>query len=54
MNKTKMPVIVANSAEPMKMAARRRRSGFGGVMPKVMMKASAIDSRNFNMGRYLF
>jgi hypothetical protein len=25
----------------------RRRSGVGGVIPKVMMKASAMDSRNF-------
>lgn len=31
----------------MKMEAIRRRSGFGGVMPKVIMKASARESSNF-------
>jgi hypothetical protein len=35
------------------MEATRRRSGFGGVMPKVMMKVSAMDSRNFMACRYL-
>lgn len=47
MNSARTAATVRKRAEPMKMEATRRRSGFGGVMPKVMMKASAMDSRNF-------
>jgi hypothetical protein len=47
MKSVRMPATVTKRAEPIKMEAIRRRSGFGGVMPKVMMKASAMDSRNF-------
>lgn len=42
------------SAEPMNRAAMRLRSGVGGVMPKVMMKASAMDSSNFMESPILF
>ena len=45
--RVRTPAVVRKSAEPMKRAAMRLRSGVGGVMPKVMMKASAMDSRNF-------
>lgn len=50
----RMPAAVRKRPEPMKIAASRRRSGFGGVMPKVMMKASAMDSRNFTARRSSF
>lgn len=46
-NRVRMPTTVRKRAAPMKIEAARRRSGFGGVMPKVMMKASAMDSRSF-------
>lgn len=45
--RARTPAAVRKRQEPMKMDAMRRRSGFGGVMPKVMMKASAMDSSNF-------
>ena len=48
-----MPATVRNSAEPMNKAAMRRRSGVGGVIPKVMMKASAMDSRNFKGAAFI-
>ena len=50
MKRIRIPAAVRKSAEPMKSAATRRRSGVGGVIPKVMMKASARDSRNFMGG----
>jgi hypothetical protein len=54
MKSARTPAAVRKSAEPIKMEAARRRSGLGGVMPKVMMNASARDSRNFMGGRFLF
>lgn len=41
------PTTVSSIADPMNSDATRFRSGRGGVMPKVMMKASAMDSSSF-------
>jgi len=54
MNRVRTATMVSKRAEPMKMEAMRRRSGFGGVMPKVMTKASAMESRSFTGSRWVF
>lgn len=54
MKRVRMPATVKKSAEPMNKAATRLRSGVGGVIPKVRMKASAMDSRNFTGVPILF